>query len=255
VDVSAFSPLDSLVPSVAGQPVLVLDGDSGYVLTLPSLPERLQVKERLNLYFKIKEDGSARCEGEYLLPGSISGRYRNALKRRMGPRERALWVERNANAWVPGIRVSRWEITEFDIYEDGLKVSFSGMVDGLLQPSGGGFRFRPLRPLRVRWLMQETYRRLPLRIQFYGGVDDESTVRIEFPSSFRCQAPEPCLLSTVFGCYALSVRGDSPNCLTIVRTFQLRDGDIPPEKYEQFVSFLRRVQEAESRSVYLERKR
>lgn len=93
-------------------------------------------------------------------------------------------------------------------------------------------------------------RKLPFEIQ--RGFYDEDSYTIKLPEGYAIEAiPEPKNIDSEFGTYTLSVSKQEDGSLKYQRTFFLKSGEYPKEKYAAYRTFRKTVAKYENSQVVL----
>jgi hypothetical protein len=165
-------------------------------------------------------------------------------------RERKTWLRERID--VPSFTLSSVDVSAVDTRTDTMRLPFE--VDLPRYASKTGSRlFLPLN-LTSRWPdvppAMEAPRTQPIRVWPYPFVAVDS-IRYVLPADYAVEAaPEPVVIETAFARYEARVER-TEGALVYRRRLEVRRKRLPPEQYEAFRTFFRRVVEADDAQAVL----
>ncbi|MFL5388275.1 MAG: DUF3857 domain-containing protein [Myxococcales bacterium] len=194
----------------------------------------------------LEADGSASID----LTARTSGPFTAELRRTFeSPDERSHRAEEQLSRTVyPGVKVTSVEVSDPHDIESAFVAKFRGRVTGYASSSGAGLRFAPFGQQRsyVESYAQLSRRTLPQRLpsahSFTVGAE------IDLPSGWSAVLPEDSQETGPHGRYSLHYAKDGGK-VTAQLEIELRGGQVAPEQYSSFRSFLSRLDAAVARRV------
>ncbi|MFL5417096.1 MAG: transglutaminase domain-containing protein, partial [Myxococcales bacterium] len=194
----------------------------------------------------LEADGSASID----LTARTSGPFTAELRRTFeSPDERSHRAEEQLSRTAyPGVKVTSVEVSDPHDIESAFVAKFRGRVTGYGSSSGAGLRFAPFGQQRsyVESYAQLSRRTLPQRLpsahSFTVGAE------IDLPSGWSAVLPEDSQETGPHGRYSLHYAKDGGK-VTARLEIELRGGQVAPEQYSSFRSFLSRLDAAVARRV------
>lgn len=245
-----YTPVGDLPDEEQGSWALVVAGDSGALLRMPTLSPGLSQLER-HTDLVLTSDGSITANLRERSIGQSAVNERRAFRKLSTSQYKGMienWVMRGATA----AKVSRLlPVDDTDGARFDLDVDFTAgayaqsMQDRLLV-------FRPaIVSRRESLFLTETTRTHPVVLDSYSFTE---TVNVKLPAGFDVdELPDAVKLDTPFGAYSTSyVVKDG--LLTFKRALAQRAMTVPVEQYASVRSFYERIRAAEQSPVVLARK-
>lgn len=244
------TPVGDLPDEEQGSLALVVAGDSGGLVRMPTLPPGSSQLER-QTDVVLTSDGSITANLRERAIGQTAANERRAFRRLSNSDYKGMiehWVTRGASA----ARVSKLLPVDdndggrFDLDVDFTATAYAqSMQDRLLV-------FKPaIVSRRESVFLTEPTRKYPVVLDSYAFSE---TVRVKLPAGFAVdELPDAVKLEASFGSYKTSYEVKSGE-LVFSRTLAQRASTIPADQYQAVRNFFERVRAAEQAPVVLVRK-
>jgi transglutaminase-like putative cysteine protease len=242
-------PLGSLPSDEQASLALLVAGSAGGLIRVPSLPDSLDLERRL-IEATIGADGSIDARLTDRATGRFAVSNRRAFHGLSRPDFRSLvqrWVARGATGTnVESLATHDERSRNAFTLDLGFRASSYAQVLG-----PGMLAVRPVVVERGEELVfPEPRRTLPVRLRSAALTE---TTRLLLPAGFTAEEiPKPLALDAPFGTYRLEVRAAGDTLVT-TRSYRMRPGRVPPERYPALRDFCARVHAAEQVSVVVSR--
>jgi tetratricopeptide (TPR) repeat protein len=154
-------------------------------------------------------------------------------------------VESGINANYPGARVQSAHLLANQL-RGSFAIGHEFVSDSFAEKSDQGLILPRLLPESI---LMANFGKLPSRklpLQLRRPLINRGSLKLEFPSGLKpVFKPIDLHLKSAFGSYELTLTKETPNTLRITRAYDIPDQIIPPEKYPEFLAFLRTIEEKE----------
>ncbi|MCE9581331.1 MAG: tetratricopeptide repeat protein [Planctomycetes bacterium] len=248
-----WNPWGGLPNNLYGGDAIVVEGRSVYFRDVPSLPLAERVVS-VRLHAKVDDQAVADVSGALIFSEGVAGIVRNQLEQVVDPAQLKTIVQQRANMFFRGVTVTATKVSDFDLDDPELAISFEGTCTQFAQRKKDSDRitFKPVSPplnLSAQ-LVRESERKLPMRTYWAQQVTSCLTMTVELPEFADIRIPENVALATEFGNYHLTCVLDG-HTLKIERRAEFNQMDIAPERWSAFADFCKGIDDAEKRSVVL----
>ncbi len=230
--------------------IVVPDGESRLTRIPESSAEanRTEVEER----FSLAPDGSAMLEGRTTLIGLPAPGRRRALQ---APESRQRNIERALARQYPGSTVERSSTSQLSVLEKPVVIDYVAKVPRAAKREGERLSLSPFgaEPSLSDTLASLPSRTQPLQLDYPFQVKAASHFLL--PSATQVEVPDELEVKSPFGAYHVTFETHSApsgeQALVVKREFTLTSGRIEPIDYPSFRAFLRSLDEANKRKVWL----
>ena len=244
------TPVGDLPEDEQGSLALVIAGDSGQLLRMPTLPPEASSFDR-QADIVMTAEGSISAAVREKANGQTAADYRRMF-RGLSTAQYLKVIEGWVGYGATGARVSKVEPKDnnesgrFDLDVDFTATNYGQLMQNRL------LVFKPAIVSRNESLgFTETTRQHPVVLESRSFSE---TVRVKIPVGFEVdELPDPLKLDTSFGSYKTSYAVKDGE-LTFTRTLAQRAGTIPAAEYQSVRNFFERIRAAELAPVVLARK-
>jgi hypothetical protein len=194
----------------------------------------------------LSADGSAAIELTAKATGPFTAEMRRTFE---SPDERSRRAEEQlSRTTYPGVKITSVEVSDPHDIESAFVAKFRGVVTGYASTSGSGLRFSPFGQHRsyVESYAQLSRRALPERLPSAQLLSVGA--EIDLPSGWTAVVPENTEESGPHGRWSLRYAKDG-NKVTAKLEIELGSGQVSPDQYASFRSFLSRLDAAVARRV------
>lgn len=262
-----FMPFGAIPSEIQGGNAYVIMPEGIKVLELPTAPFEERCANSLDLEIKVLADGTAEVKGSLNLGGENGAQWRTYLREYSTKQQKKQLVESIVGSLFPGAKLNKYGIPKFDMDQRVTGIDFTCSVPQFARRSddpaqlgktAAGLKFKTiLKPLELsRHLLRETERKFALRLQRIGQqLNTFDRIKIILPDeagSLEADAeiPKSILLATDFGYYSRWVKSKG-RTINIERKFALEDQDIPPQYYQAFSDFCKKIEQVEQDEIKL----
>lgn len=230
---------------------LVIAPDGG---TLQRTPSSRALDNRRVRTASVQLDASG--NGDASIQTVYTGNKQDHIRRKLSRRsdhERRKWLRNRID--IPSFDFTHVDFSSIDAYRDTVEVPLR--LDLPRYASATGSRlFVPLQLMRGSTEIppvMETERTQPVHATSYPYVNVDS-IRFELPTGYAVEAiPTPDTIETEFAVYRAAVHREE-DALVYRRTLEWQDETLPPDQYDAFREFRRKVARAtEMQAVLVER--
>ncbi|MFH1227396.1 MAG: tetratricopeptide repeat protein [Planctomycetota bacterium] len=221
------------------------------VVELPSLPfdELCRVTFEFNIAPSL--EGSAKVTGTIKINGETGAQIRTMFKESFNEQQKQKFVESVLGSLFKGFKLNTYDFTDFNIDERSACLNFDTDVATFARKTQLGWEFQNvIRPLELsKIFLRETDRKFPLRLyNIANHVCTLDRMRISLPENASTETPKSLLISTRYGCYSRLVSQAGAD-IVIERKFNMEEQDIPPDHYQAFSEFCKKIDQAEMETV------
>ncbi len=246
---SRFTPLQNLFVTLEARPMLVLEEGRAYFMKMGRHTSE-ESWETSKTRYAIQEDGSARLEGTIAFHGVQS----EQLRRMYGdPSKRKMLLDQILLVIFKDIVELQVEAEEDEKLDAPFALRFSCVDPEFLISEGSDYAFRPFAyPTEMSEFIVTEKRESLLKIK--GNVKASfDKVTFALPSTFYfAHIPEDYLTHTRFGYYSITYENQD-RALTVRRVADVRNLEVEPDVYPDFVTFCRDADEQETRKILVRR--
>lgn len=249
---SRYAGLGDLSPALRKDVAFEVERQApGIVPLQPELWEQGLIERRLRM--RLLPDRSAEVAGQYSYRNQFDLQVREMLS---NPEIGERLADAQLAQDLAGIRVQRADFEHVENVDQPPRLVFAGeMPDALTPSSEGALQIRPVwAPARAAELIGETTRQYDMVFRS-SPVYEQDETRIDcrdwIEAGARIEQPDNVLLINEFGYYALFFAWDGPE-LVVRRSFLIPPQTIEPELYPRFVTFCRRVDQIEQRTLRID---
>jgi cellulose synthase operon protein C len=194
----------------------------------------------------LQADGSASIDLTAKTRGPFTAELRRTFE---SPDERSRRAEEQLSRTAyPGVKITSVEVSDPHDIENAFMAKFRGRVTGYASISGAGLRFAPFGQQRsyVESYAQLSRRTLPERLPSAQLLTVGA--EIELPSGWTAVLPEDTRESGPHGRYSLHYANEGGK-VTARLEIELAGGEVTPQQYASFRSFLSRLDAAVARRI------
>ncbi|HKO42818.1 MAG TPA: transglutaminase domain-containing protein [Pyrinomonadaceae bacterium] len=244
------TPVGDLPDEEQGSLALVVAGDSGSLLRMPTLPPDSSNLDR-QTEIVLTSDGSITGNLKERSIGQTAVNERRAFRSLSNPDYKSMlenWVTRGATA----AKVSKF-LTNDDSESGKFDLDMEFSAPHYAQDMAGRLLvFKPaIVSRRESVFLTEPTRKHPVVLDSYAFTE---TVRVKLPGGFDVdELPDPVKIEVPFGSYKTSYEVKAGELL-FTRSLAQKAGTIPADQYQSVRSFYQRVRAAEQAPVVLARK-
>ena len=247
-----FQPFGTLPTEIQGGNAYVIMPEGIKVVELPSLPFEELCRASYEFNITVAPDGSAHVAGALKLNGEYGASLRTRLKEYSTEQQKEQMMEGTLGRLFKGFKLNSYEITAFNINERTCRLNFDCDVPEFTQKTDRGLEFKPVvKPLGLTELfLRETERKFSLRLYDIANyMHSFDRIRITLPGeNITAEVPKSALISTKYGYYTRWVKQNG-NDILIERKFSMEEQDIPPEHYQAFANFCKKIEQTEAETI------
>jgi tetratricopeptide (TPR) repeat protein len=246
-----FQPFGVIPSAIQGGNAYVIMPEGIKVVEIPIAPFPELCGNSLNLNIKLLDNGSAEITGALEMGGEYGTYIRAYLKEYATTQQKKQIVESITGQLFPGSKLNNFNLSEFDIEEKNTMINFSCEVPQFAQKTDYGFEFKPvIKPLQLNQIfLRKTNRKFALRLSnMVKALNVFDQIRITLPEKGIADVPKSFLLSTRYGYYSRWIKQEDGR-ITIERKFSLTENDIPPQYYQIFADFCKKIEQTESEMI------
>lgn len=244
------TPMGDLPDEEQGSFALLIAGESGALLKMPTMPpESSRLDRQANVV--LASDGSITASVKERSIGQAAVNERRAFRHLSNPEYKQM-IERWVTRGVTAAKISKVEpVDDSGDGRFGLDVDFSAIGYGQLMQN----RLLVFKPAivsrRESLFLTDSIRQHPLVLDSRAFSE---TVRVKLPAGFEVdELPDPVKLEAPFGSYATTYEAKNGE-LVFTRSLSQRATTMPAEQYQTVRSFFERIRAADQAPVVLAKK-
>lgn len=222
---------------------LLVDGENSRLVKTPSF--RLdEVMERDTYYFSLNQEGNGTVQITRDVKGKAFEEYKHAQYELQG-NDLKHHIEKNIS--LNNYKTIKWNIIHPDRDEPGLQMDLALEVKNQFRKIGGMLVINPA-PIPLPDLERPDARKTSVRISYPINRSDSLVYELPFIDNYQFEVPEDIGLETEYGRYTTSYARNNQQ-LTIIRNFQLFEGDYTLEEYSSLYSFIDSIKKSHQKSA------
>jgi tetratricopeptide (TPR) repeat protein len=246
---SRFTPLQNLFDTLEARPLLVLDRGHAYFVQMGRRSSE-ESWETSHTHYEIQDDGSARMDGMIAFHGVQSEELRRMYD---DPNKRKMLLDQTILLMFKDVVELNVEAEETKQLDAPFTIRFSCTDPQVLVSEGTDYAFQPFAyPTDLSEFVVLEKRETPLKIK--GSIkawDDDVTFVL--PSTlYFAHVPEDYLVYTRFGFYSITY-GESDGAMAVRRVAEVKNLEVEPDVYSDFIRFCRNADEQEARKIVVRR--
>jgi hypothetical protein len=242
------APFGHVAADIEDRNALLVTPDGGRLVRLPgSSAEQNRLMRRASI--PVQPSGDATASVRTVLTGNQQDARRRQLTQAAAEERRDWLRDRLA---IPNVSIEAADFSSLDRYRDTLRLSYTLSLPSYASTTGPRL-FLPLSvssSTRVPAAMDRE-RTQPVDLSSYPFVDTD-TVTYSLPDGYTVEAiPDSVNVSTSFAQYEAAARTTENGNLVYRRRLAIRRKTLPPERYDDFRAFLKRVVQADGAQAVL----
>ncbi|MFH1230239.1 MAG: DUF3857 domain-containing protein, partial [Planctomycetota bacterium] len=251
-----FQPFGLIPSAIQGGNAYVVMPEGIKVVEIPIAPFPELCGNSLNLDIKLLDSGSAEITGAMEIGGEYGTRLRAYLKEYTSTQQKKQIVESITGQLFPGSKLNNFDFSAFDIEEKITRLNFNCEAPQFAQKTDYGFGFKTvIKPLQLNQaFLRKTNRKFALRLfNIAKSLNVFDRIRITLPEKAIADVPKSLILSTQYGYYLRWVKQEDGKII-IERKFSLEERDIPPQQYQTFADFCKKIEQTELEMIKVKTK-
>jgi len=244
---SQITPFGFLGDFTNNRHVLLITDNGGMIAKTPTYTKEQNVLSR-NASINLKEDGNGECIVKTRFAGL---QYDDHVKLLVSP------ADKQKEQLYDEIDIPSFTITDFKLEEhkerlpwfnETLNLSINKCASVM-----GNRLFLPLNLMNKRSAISSVMKERKTRLKLRYPYTDCDSITYRLPKGYSIEfLPPPSDIKSEFGTYATKVmKGQDNESLLYIRTITMSDGIYPPEKYKDYVAFIKEISKQDNTKISL----